>query len=121
MKSPQHTELMYKLACSEALDLPIAEIVAAYVLEKFTPAVRDAVILWQMDVLEEGYVIDGRNVDDVCREMGCSVFQALCVIDSRIREGAEEPFGFITKDRTHENPDMVFGSRPDDEDSLPFA
>lgn len=116
MKNPQHTELMYKLAVSEALDLPIAEIVAAYVLEKFSPAVRDAVMLWQMDVLEEGYVIDGSNVDAVRGEMGCSVFQALCVIDSRIRERNEEPFAFIPKDRTHENPDIAIGL-----DSLPFA
>ena len=116
MKSPQHTELMYKLAVSETLDLPIAEIVAAYVREKFAPAVRDAVLLWQMDALEEGYVIDGKNVDAVRGELHCSVFQALCVIDSRIRERDEEPFGFIPKDRTHENPDIAIGM-----DSLPFA
>ncbi len=75
-------KLQGKLMASDRYNVVDAAILTEIVMDKFAGPVRNTVLKWAdgADVTDEE--IGGMTVKEITGEIGCSVFQALCIINA---------------------------------------
>ena len=97
-------DLQLKLINEEKLTLPYAAILAENALYRFEPSVREGVLLWMSGLLDSGFTVEEKSLADIQSEIGCSLFQALCVLDILVKgpERVKGAMWIIPVDRTHE-------------------
>ena len=78
-------KLQGKLMASEKYNAVDAAILTEVVIDRFSEDVRKTILDWADGVNVDQIEIDGVAVKDVADEIGCSTFQALCILNA-VRE-----------------------------------
>ena len=75
-------KLQGKLIAAEHYNVIDAAILTEVVIDKFSDDVRNAVLEWVDGKDIRSNEFDGVTVQDIIDEIGCSVFQALCILNA---------------------------------------
>lgn len=73
--------LQNKIVLEENVSLAHAAILAENALFRFDERVQAGVVQWVRGELTDSFSVEDISVADIQYEIGCSVFQALCVMD----------------------------------------
>lgn len=74
-------DLQNKMIVEENVPIAYAAILAENALFRFDERVQAGVVQWVKGQLTDSFSVEDISVADIQDEIGCSMFQALCVMD----------------------------------------
>ena len=83
--------LQVKLSSEEGLPVAYAAILAEHALFQYDKRVRAGVLQWLDGTLTDAFTVEDLSLADIQQEIGCSLFQALSVMDIYLRNPEYSP------------------------------
>ncbi len=102
MERSVFNKLQSKLHAEEKLDLVYSALLAADILNRFAPDMREAALKWADGKSIMDFAVNGTTVDDIVFQLDCSQIAALCILQA-VSVNTDSFAEAVLKERTDYN------------------